>query len=772
MSIDNLLSDSPDQASPDLANQDNQDNQSNQNQITDEEKDALLFIQKQIELEDQNIRLLKTRQWRRLDLYFNNIVNLFWDSGVGDWRIPDWDNLDSSNNEIAPRTIAIYRAHAETVIAALSVQTPKVFFFPDDADNPDDIETADTCNVIASVIEKHNNGPMLAMKILQILFNQGTAFCYNYVKKDMAYGYHHSPIFADVDVPSFNTTCPICGYDFGEFPQEITDPQQCFECSNIVTPVNEQVDYKITLQTGNEKLPKHRVLLDVSGPLNTKVSFYAKSQKQCGYLTFKFDENVAFLRDTFGQPLPDGTPSLLAPNDIRPNVQDSPYDDYVRFSPDYFGSQPMNTAVVKCTWLMPWMFESLDDSKRDTINLLKNRFKEGAYLIFINDQLAEYCDESLQDHWTISENPLSNFVHGEPLGTNLAMAQDIRAEACELRLQIMEHSITETFVDATTIDRDKYEQTQASPGFMTPVKRNAGENLSSSFFETRAANLTDEVNAVVTGTDQDAQFTTGSLPSVYGGDDNPGGLTPVTATQYSTSRTQALKRLGIVWQILCNFWCEIMKKSVSEFIDNMIDDEKMVTKEGGNFKNVLIKKSSLRGKIGSVETDSSDHLPMSWEDKKEVIVSLLQMKDPTIMQVLLHPENAELMKEIIALPEMYIPGDLDRTRQYREAIILMSSEPIGTADPITGDMNYESSLQTEATDDDQVHMLICKEILQSPRGWELKQQEIQARKPSGFTNLMLHYHLHEQNLMQKTLQASANTAPGQQPHTAAPSQMQ
>ena len=37
-----------------------------------------------------------------------------------------------------------------------------------------------------------------------------------------------------------------------------------------------------------------------------------------------------------------------------------------------------------------------------------------------------------------------------------------------------------------------------------------------------------------------------------------------------------------------------------------------------------------------------------------------------VMAMLSHPQNNELVKKALGIPELYIPGINDRTKQYRE----------------------------------------------------------------------------------------------------------
>lgn len=680
-------------------------------------KGALKKLRDICELEDSAVREVQLRKWTRLEYYFNNLIGIFWDGQIGNWRVPDWDQLQE-DNDTPPRIIAIYRAHAEAIIAALSVATPSVVFFPDNADDPLDIETAEECASIAELIQRHIDAPVLFMKALTIMFNQGTIFAYNYYKRDSKFGQLVKPVISSFTVPYFYQSCPQCGYDEGESFEPIQEPIRCAQCGAIALPTNEPSQQNIQQQTGIQKLDKGRVLVDIYDPRFVKVSFYSRSQDHIGYLHLSFDQNVALLREVFND------------LEIRARNTDSTYNNWARYATNYLGALPDNTAIVRCCWYRPWQFNALGEGMLAEVQELKHRFPDGCYVIFVNDEFMEAVNESLDEHWTISANPLSHYIHAEPLGTNLAVIQDIRAEIDDLKLQTVEHGIAETFVDPLVLDLDEYRKVAASPGMITPTKTPIeGQPLGNSFYQTKTATLSPELDTYEKGLDADAQFVTGSFPSVYGGPGEGGK----TAAEYRMSRAQALQRLGIPWRVVSKFWCDVIRNSTFEFIRFMDDEEHFTVKKGGQMKSISIAASRLRGNIGHVEPEFSDQLPITWDQINTTLSQLMQLKDPAISATLFHPENSELVKKAIGLHDLYIPGENDRNKQYGEFLVLSQTAPI--QNPQTGQL--EPSVMPDAADDHPVQAQVLKSILVSSKGIHLKQNF-----PEGYQNCVLHMQAH------------------------------
>lgn len=707
----------------------------NPEELAQELKDALEEILNLCELEDLGVYEAFLMKIKRLVFYFNNIVDLFWDEVAGEWREPNWEDLDE-DTDLPPRVVAVYRAHAEAIIAALSVTVPSTIFFPDDADNPDDIDTAETYSIIAELIQKHVKAPLLFMRILTILFNQGTVYAYNYYRQDKRFGYYNKPKTKKLTQESYEVACPQCDYSLGESDVPVEQPVMCQGCGQEIMPSNELKVEEYEFDDGMERIPKGRVLIDMFGPVNVKASFYARNQEGVGYIRLKFDQNVGLLRDVF---------SNIA-DKIEAKNTDDRFDNWARLSPNYQGAAPMNTAIVKCLWLRPWMFWMLGKDKEDIINALKDKFPNGCYAIFINDIFADAVDEDMDDHWTVTDNPLSDTIYGEPLGTNLATLQDIRAEIDELELQTMEHGIPETFFDQPLIDTDKYKDTRSKPGMYTPVNKQPGESLGNAIMQTKPAVLSEEIEIIKAHKDQDMQFVTGSFPSVYGGpDQNSGG----TASEYTQSKQQALQRLGITWRIAAEFWSKTIHKGTVEFHQNMETDERLVVRKGNAFQNLHVRLDKLQGKIGSVEPEFADQLPLSWAQIKTTVVELLTMGNEQINAALFHPQNSELMKKAVGLVHLYIPGEEDRKKQYREFQELINGEPMmtGQIDPMTGQPILQPSVMPDEEDDDAVHIAICKSFLVSSTGMNLKREF-----PAQYQNIVLHMKAHEMKVQMQMMQ--------------------
>ena len=723
--------------------------------IPEEWKSFLSSMLSSCEREDEEVHYAWVRKAKRLELYFNNIVTLFWDNITNDWAIPNWDDKEAEG--IPPRIINIYRPHGESIIAALSVGVPSILFFPADADNADDIDKAEAFSTLAKIVQKHNKAKLLYIKILSILFNQGTPFVYSYSKKDKKFGFYQVEETSLESQTSYLHECPTCGNSFGEGGEQSVSGLTCPSCQNVITTevTPQVVQVPVPIQVNKEK---GRVIIEPFGVLNVKVPYTAKTAEHVGFLILKFDQSVSSLRSIFCVPGPNGEKPLV--EYIEPSSADTATDQTVRYPSVFLNNQPQNTAVVRCVWYKPWQFElnagKGETTEREIVNNIKKKYPAGVYVIYINNEAVEINGEDMDEHWTIGLDPRSASVHAEPLGTNLAMIQDITAELDELELQTVEHGISELFIASDAIDFNKYGNAQAKPGNVTQAFKEPGKAIGENFFETRTAQLAPEVMGLTQKYKNLAEFVTGDFPTVYGG--NVAGSS--TATEYTKSQNQALQRLGTVSAIAAFLWADIIDKAVKEYASFLEYDEKLVEKHMGGYNTTNVDHMALqRGEVGECEPEFSELLPVSPMQIKDTIMGLMQTKDPMVMAMLAHPQNHELIKKALSIPELYIPGLNDRTKQYREIGLLIQQQPQPSQNSPLG---IELSIAPEEHDDHMVEMEICKIWMNSSKG-----QKEKENNPQGYQNVSLHWKAHQMMQQMRTM-APNETPENMEPDSASP----
>jgi len=747
-------------------------------ELTEEMEVLLKSVYDDCVAEDKSVRERQIRQWRRLKLLWEGFQRIWYSEVAHDWRI--WDETQDADTDQGAydKPINVYRAYLESIIAALSVTVPPIKCFPDDADNTLDIATAKAGDKISQLVYRHSNASLIWIHALFIFATEGMTAFHNYSKCDKSYGTYTKTEYENVDEFHKVTTCPACGFPMDDeiddqlrdkFGKDDTDVKiddelnednldLCPNCLEIVQPTLSAKRLIVPKFVGSTNEPKARVCIEVYGGLYVKVPSYARGQADCPYLILSREIDYTIAMDEFQH--------LRGSKKLREAIKGNHgsyenYDQWGRLSPQYQGEFPTNVVTKHQAWIRPAKFNILADDR--AVNELKKKFPDGVRVVYINDSFAEAHNECLDDYWTLTENPLSDYLHFDPLGQSLVSIQEITNDLISLVLQTIEHGISQTFADPGVLNFDAYGQTETTPGGVFPATPKTGKSLADGFFEMRTATLSSEVIPFSTNIQSLGQLVSGALPSLFGGSMQG----TETASQYSMSRAQALQRLQNNWKLFTTTWKTLFSKVVPMYIKGVKEDEKDVQKlDDGNFVNVFIRKADLEGKVGKVELEANENLPMTWSQIKDTVMELFKNGNPEVLKILAAPENISLLHDALGIVDLFVPNEDSMIKQYDEIKILLDSQPIPTGmDPETGEEFIPSVEIDPIYDNNEVEFEICRKWITSEAGRQTKQSN-----PEGYMNVLLHGKLHFteiQNAMMAEQMASQEqgAAPGKKPNS-------
>jgi hypothetical protein len=705
--------------------------------LTDEQVEVVKLLLTEYEKEDRSERDLRRPLWMKLESYFNGLQRIYYDMVAKDYKLLD-QGINGTNNLDArhyDKVINIYRAHAESIIAALSIKTPSAIFYPDDAEVEEDIVTAHACVKIKENIESFNSAQLIMIKSLLILFNQGMVAAYIYNRKDSSYGtFARADYGDDKMLYTVQNNCPECGSNIDEVMFEDSvgkveeETKTCPVCGYTGIPMQEQVEELVPTIIGSTLHPKSKTCIEVFSPLFVYVPFYARKQEHIPYLKLKFEQHYSALKNLYPKLKKKGfTSSIDTQNAEERGIQ--------------VGVNNENLSTVECVWVRNWGMDLIDE-KEEVIKELKKLYPDGFYAVKVDDQIVEIHNESLDAHWQISENPLSTYLHADPLGKILAPIQDLRNEVVDLGIETMEHAIPETHARSDVMDFKKYGKEEAKPGMIYPANPPAdGTPLSAAFHTIKTASLSEENAQFLKFLDENAQFTTHDFPSIHGGPATTGSK---TAREYLESKSMALQSLGLTWTVLKFFWAAVMSKAVPLNIHALRQtgsDEKIVVKTNTGFVNNWIRQTDLIGKIGKVEADTDEEMPMTPSQLKGLLVELMTLKSVNIDEAIYHPQNTPLVKRALGAVDFYIPGSDERDKQYAEFVDLLNGIPVVVSFKVD---NHAIEAET------------CRSFLVSPSGLMIKKNN-----PEGYAAIEMHMMEHqdaEKMLMME--QQQTQPAPG------------
>ena len=688
--------------------------------------------------ENRAYRERRMREWKKLDLYWHGVFYFYWDEDKQDISF----NLDEDDDDVNfNRAANIYKAHGESIVSAIGSSFPHVVFFPEDADDADDITAAKAKTSLAKLIRKHNGLDLLLLKATFILFNQDYVACWNKSVRDKKYGIFRFSVIVEEDEVEGEP----------ELPAEVEaqlEKQESLDFGEDEAALQEEEGKPELVE---EEQIRSRQILDIYGPRNVEIANYVRDMKHAPYLILRQDFSPAELKWQF------------------PMFADK-IDEYTDDSQEYWTRTPFNsnsdaetgTAVHEIIWLRPWALNAVGTEHEGIANSLVKEAPKGIRIDRINDMIVKISEEDLDEHWTISKNPFSDTIHSDPIGRPLVDMQEMVNDVLNFTIDTIGHGVGETFVDPTVLDTEQYRDSYHKPGDMTGVKARPNEQLSQSFYQNKPAQLSGEIDRFSQYLENTSQLVSGSFPSVYGGEIEGSR----TASEYAQSRQQALQRLGIIYKILKRFILEVMDISVTDFAKNMLEKENFVVKQGNNFVNNWIYKAELTGNTGDVNIEGGAELPVSWSKVRDTIFELMQTNNPLIQAIFAEPQNIVIFKNIIGIPELILPGETSRDKQWAEIAQLLTEQPASqqaqeapNPEQILGQEQAQpqqtSSIPTNYDlDDDIVELSICKYWINSEQG-----QFTRKTNPAGYENVVLHAQEHQQNLMLR--QAASGGAPPQ-----------
>jgi hypothetical protein len=693
--------------------------------------------------EDRSVRERQIRLWKKLKYMWDGFTRVWWSETAHDWRV--YDEIYNENDASAyDKPINVFKAYLEVIIAALSVSVPPVTCTPDDAENAFDIETAKAGDKIAELIYKHNDAVLLWLHALFIHCTEGLVAAYHYTDTDKKYGEAEVDEYGDVESSYEETVCPNCFNPLQEF---VGEQAFCVECEQFVEPKVEITNTTEFQIVGKTKQAKSKQCIEVYGGLFVKTPVYAMRQSDCPYLIFAYETHYANTIERY----PSLAGKFTGDTKVGPTTGgmfDS-YERWGRLSTQYLGEYPINNVTCRNVWLRPAAFNVLNP---EDATKLKDKYPLGAKVVFVDELFAEACECELDKNWTLTHNPLSDYLQHDPLGNTLVSIQEITNNMISLILQTIEHGIPQTFADPSVLNFNQYNQTEATPGMIFPAKAPIGKSINDGFYEVKTALLSGEVEPFMQRIQEAGQFVSGALPSLFGG---AAPNSSKTAAQYAMSRAQALQRLQTPWKVLTFWWKDIFGKTIQAYIENVIEDERFTKPDAqGGYVNVFIRKAELQGKIGNIELEASEQLPITWAQTKEALMSFLTTM-PDAITYLSSPENLPILKKALGVPDFVMPGTDDRDKQYEEIQVLIVSEPMMDMDPLTGMPIEQPSVPIEPdVDNHMIEAETCRHWLVSSTGREAK-----VMNPMGYKNVLLHMKAHQMAAQMAQMQQMAQQEP-------------
>ncbi len=776
----------------------------NNEQLPEDLQNALRDLVTRIAEESETARRQEIRQVKQAHYFWRGLQYLWWNDKDQNWHSPFEERLgDQTSLEDLPRyefVTNIYQAFGQSIIAVLSQSVPRVRLLPKSPSNEVDLATAKAASDVVDLIERNNRIEQRVAEEAFHLWVGGKVGAYiRYVVDGQAFGWHPEPAIEarQKEIKPARYVCAECGAEIPEFlvrrvgipatrnegdlgeedardqksaqPGRLQPASQgrlqpasqglavlpeaafCTECGALIDSGSWLPRELITVPevTGTRNVPNGQEVITMVGGLELKTPPWANEQREYPYLQWQMETHLARLRaaypyaaDKIGTPV---TPDASAQYERMARLSQSQGGPFAQG-----GDINQNLITYERTWMRPWAFYLLEDKQMR--EKLLELFPDGCYVAFAGDAYLESRSESMDDHWRVMHAlPGDGSSTGRPaLGESLVSVQERFNTLTNLQMETYDYGVPPTFVDPEAVDVDATLYQSAEPGAVYPARPRPGMPLGASFFVPPPAQVPpDLVEHAQELMGPIAQFLTGAFPAIFGGS----MADQKTASGYAMARDQALGRLGLVWRRIREFHADMMLLAVDCFRRNRSADiEIPLIGAGMELNSKWIRLADLKGNI-LAHPEADEQFPTLWNQKRAVLLQLMGMHEATIQQTLAMPENLALVKQLLGLTDLQIPGEESRTKQVREITVLLGGQPVEQIDAATGMVAVLPSLMPDSfADDHKVELETCKQWLNSDSG-----QAAKLNNPEGWANVRAHGMLHEQFLKQQMAAAGAET---------------
>lgn len=745
-------------------------------QLKQHVQDTLVDVVSRFELETDQVRRHHVRRLLKAEEYWKGNQHLIWSEKQFRWYTPFQKAAaaESNTQSAEPRfqyANNIYRSWGLSVMGATSQRLPKVRFMPKSAKSERDIATARAASDVMDVIERNNNIDLMAIRCSYLMWTQGLIGAYVRYVVDDEYGTHDEPVIENqtLKIADDRYLCSNCGTETPADAAETEmgmDPMGMANCPQCQGPISDQdfqeAEYgEAPVVSSYKTYPNGQEKISLYGALQLKMMPTAETLQQSLYLILCEEQHQAAVRAAHPGKLKEITASPTASaadayeKQGRMSLADAPNG-----SGDRAATQPFSKMITyKRAWLRPEAFYDVDED--EIREELLTQFPSGVFVALADNTFIDARAEDVDDKWRICRPMPGTGMYTDAVGADTLPIQDQFNDAQNLKAEHIEYgSAPPVLFDSRFIKSNALRNRRLEPGQWLPVDpEGAGPEVTIANM-VHQPQVTIDSNIYSYGKEivEYGQMICGAMPTIFGaplqGND--------TASGYSMARDQALGKLILFWRAVKQFWAGVALISVECFRKNRSEDYEVVVEERSQqYSSQYIHLEDLKGNV-TAHPDADEDFPTTWQEIRENILNLIKEAPEIAQKYLLHPSNAPLLRKLIGSPDLVMPDEDDREKQYREIDELLQLPP-----NVAPDGTMQSTIKPELfVDNHDDHIATARE-------WAVGDKGIEAKKmnPQGYSNVMAHIldHIKAKVQEQQMLAMLQGPPPGSQPQQAAPS---
>ena len=639
-----------------------------------------LLSQSDMSRRNQLRRVLRGRD------YFDNKFNIVWDDGLRLYvplsaiNLSSYDLADEESDTDSLLNWNIYQATGMYLISSLAGGRPTVRWYPKNAENQLDVQTANASTDVLDLFYRTNGLATQLNRQAFLLFNDAVSYAYvRYVQDGPRFGFRDAAIIENV-TKELRPAGYMCGY-CGAFTDARTAMQTNGACSKCGQPLSagayqNAVTGPVPTQVGTRQVANGAEILNFYGVPEVRVPPEAASIALASYFCLQTEEDPGFLAALYpwlADKIQAGTfmgeETLIEERQARLSIRAGTWQGP-------YGAVDGSNEKVTFTriWVRPYLFYRIKDP--ETRQRLLTAFPKGAFFAFAGNVFCESRNECMDDYWVMCHAYPGDGAIRPSIGEILLDAQDALNDLMDAEIQAARHAVPFTLYNQELLGGAEFKQSKSRGGMMYPVEMKDARSLGEQVLQTGTPAMPADVGALrqeIFG--HISQWLSGALPGMTGqGDPNL-----PTAKAFAQAREQALGRLGVTWQNILDCWVKIAELAVKHFIENRTDDVLVPDMTPIGFRNRVVKLSSLQGQAVAY-AESSETFPLTNSEKRDNVLNMARIS-PAFGAALASPENYEFTKSIGALQGFKLPGEKARAKQLREIQRLLQEQPIQPPPP-------------------------------------------------------------------------------------------
>jgi hypothetical protein len=684
--------------------------------------------------EDRYPRLMEVKDVSQAERYWGGRQYNWWSEEDKKWNLPTqgtptaYGDLDVEDEPRFQFVTNIYQSRGLMTIGAGAGAPPRYRFFPNDADNPDDIDTAAGRTKEAKLIQRWNPiQKMLQQEYYHAYTGGFIAWWSRYVANGEKYGVDSVNMLSQSEQEVGSTiSCPDCGWSAPA--DEAEPPIPCPQCQSPLTEENitEEEPIPVPEDGGQTDVPKGRQVISIYGALNSKRPQCTDEQSEWHYFAIEMEMHYAKLKAAF----PDKADEIKAGLTFG---ADDVFERNARLaisantkSQTQTGSNQASLCTFARVWFRPSAFWMLKD--KDQRDRALEKFPRGIRCEFAGKVYCQAEDESMDDAIVSCHAMPGRGQHRPGIGTSMLSVQDRFNTLTNISMETYEYGIPITYRASDTFSSEADSEQRAAPGLEIEVMVPPNVDLKTRIMQTRADSVSPDMQKHMMdlmGPVPDEL--TGTYPALTGA----GKDQPETLGQQAMQRDAAMGRQGIFYVNIKQAHADVMTISCRCLEKHEEGVLKIpVFGNSGDFESETVDVTALEGEAEAYP-EGDENFPELWNQKR---ATFMQVADTRYGQELMKdPGNQQVGLKLIGIEDLKSPQTDAWQKQLKE-INELTKIPEGD-DLLTG---IAPSVEVDPKHDDNVtESACCKWWVNNELGQKCKRQN-----PVGYQAVIEHWDQH------------------------------